>query len=170
MRAQARPWSGHMGTRTRRATVRLELPSRLEVLDKAGELVAQLAEAAGFEEDSRLDIQTAVHESLVNAIVHGNRLDETRRVTLEIDLDRDGLDISVRDEGQGFDPRRLPDPLAPENLYRTSGRGVLLIKALMDAVAFRRPASGGMEVTMRKRLWTELESAHHVSPIGAVVV
>jgi len=146
------------------------LPSRLEVLDKAGELVAQLAEAAGFEEDARLDIQTAVQESLVNAIVHGNGRDESRRVTLEIDLDREGLDISVRDEGQGFDPTRLPDPLAPENLYRTSGRGVLLMNALMDRVAFRRPASGGMEVTMRKRLWSELESVPQSSPIGAVAV
>ena len=159
-----------MGTRTRRVTVRLELPSRLEVLDEAGELVGQLAEAAGFEEDPRLDIQTAVHESLVNAIVHGNGLDETRRVTLEIDLDREGLDISVRDEGQGFDPSRIPDPLAPENLCRNSGRGVLLMNALMDTVAFRRPASGGMEVTMRKRLWSELERAPHLIPIGAVVV
>jgi serine/threonine-protein kinase RsbW len=146
------------------------LPSRLAVLDKAGELVAQLAEAAGFEEDARLDIQTAVQECLVNAIVHGNGRDETRRVTLEIDLDREGLEISVRDEGQGFDPTRLPDPRAPENLYRTSGRGVLLMNALMDTVAFRRPASGGMEVTMRKRRWSELESVPQSSPIGAVAV
>jgi serine/threonine-protein kinase RsbW len=146
------------------------LPSRLEVLGKAAELVEQLAEAAGFDWDSRLDIQTAVHESLVNAIVHGNGLDETRRVTLEIDLDRAGLDISVRDEGQGFDPSRIPNPLAAENLCRTSGRGVLLMKALMDTVAFRRPTSGGMEVTMRKRRWSEPEGAHYVGPIGAVAV
>ncbi len=63
---------------------------------------------------------------------HGNGLDETRRVTLEIDLDRHCLDISVRDEGQGFDPSRLPDPFAPENLCRTSGRWVLLMKADLE--------------------------------------
>jgi serine/threonine-protein kinase RsbW len=148
--------------------VRLELPSRLEVLDKAGEAVGQLAEAAGFEEDARLDIETAARECLVNAILHGNRRDETRRVTLEIVLGPEGLDITVRDEGEGFDPAGIPDPLAPENLCRTSGRGVLLMKALMDTVVFRRPAGGGMEVTMQKRLWSGSETAHHPSAIGLV--
>jgi len=65
-------------------------------------------------------------------------------VTLEIDLDREGLEFRVRDESPGFDPTRLPDPFAPENLYRTSGRGNLPMKALMDTVAFRRrPSAAG---------------------------
>jgi anti-sigma regulatory factor (Ser/Thr protein kinase) len=91
-----------------------------------------------------------VHESLVNAIRHGKREDGARRVTLELELDGCGLEVCVRDEGGGFDPIRLPDPLAIENLCRSSGRGVLLMKALMDAVTFRRLRGGGMEVTMRK--------------------
>jgi serine/threonine-protein kinase RsbW len=128
------------------------MPSRLEMLEKADELVCQLAEAAGFDEDSRLDIRTAAHESLINAMVHGNRTDEARRVTLEVGLDSCSLEMRVRDEGQGFDPSLIPNPLAPENLCRPSGRGLLLMRALMDAVTFRRPPSGGMEVTMRKHL------------------
>jgi serine/threonine-protein kinase RsbW len=100
---------------------------------------------------------------------HGNQNAESNS-TAGVAQPARGAGISVRDEGQGFDPTRLPDPLAPENLYRTSGRGFLLMNALMDTVAFRRPATGGMEVTMRKRLWSELESAPHSSPIGAVAV
>ena len=149
-----------------RATVSLEMPSRVESLDKAGTVVAQLAEVAGFDEGSQLDIQVAVHESLINAIVHGNRRDEARHVTLEVALERDGLEIRVRDEGQGFDPACVSDPLARENLCRPSGRGILLMKALMDAVAFRRSLDGGMEVTMRKRLERRLDCAPPPNAVG----
>ncbi len=136
--------------RREKGTIRLEMPSRLSTLEAAREVVGRLATAAGFGQDGREDIQAAVHECLVNAILHGNRGDETRRVTLELDLDGGGLEIRVRDQGRGFDPTRLPDPLALENLCRSSGRGILLMKALMDAVTFRRGRGGGMEVRMRK--------------------
>ncbi len=155
-----------MPIRSRRATVSLEMPSRVESLDKAQTVVAQLAEVAGFDEDSQLDIQVAVLESLINAIVHGNRRDEARHVTLEVALERDGLEVRVRDEGQGFDPACVPDPLALANLCRPSGRGILLMKALMDAVAFRRSLDGGMEVTMRKRLGRRLECAPPPIAVG----
>ena len=151
-------------------TVHLEMPSRLESLEMAREAAGQLAELAGFDEDSRLDTQVAVHESLVNAIVHGSRCDEARRVTLTIALGCGCLDIRVRDEGQGFDPARVLDPLAPENLCRSSGRGILLMKALMDAVAFRRPANGGMEVTMRKRLLRRRETIPPQNAVGELGV
>lgn len=150
-----------------RTTIRLELPSRLEMLDEVGDLVGQAAEFGGFDEDSRLDIQVAVHESIVNAILHGNRGDDARRVTLEIDLDHSGLEIRVQDQGEGFDPASVPDPLRLENLCRSSGRGILLMKALMDAVAFRRSPSGGMEVAMRRCLSGRSESRRDPNPIDA---
>jgi serine/threonine-protein kinase RsbW len=156
-----------MGSR-KRTTVLLEMPSRLGLLDKAGEVVRQLAEAAGFDEDSLLDVQAAVHESLLNAIVHGNRGDETRRVTLEFDVDIGDLEIRVRDEGRGFDPTRLPDPLALENLVRSSGRGILLMKTLMDAVDFHRLGNGATEVRMRKRLGRWVESGCDRGAAGVV--
>jgi serine/threonine-protein kinase RsbW len=133
-------------------TTRLELPSRLQILDWALDIVDHTARAAGFDEDARQDIQTAVHESLVNAMRHGNRCDEARRVSLEFRLDAHGLAIRVSDEGRGFDPASVPDPLAFDNLCKPSGRGILLMRALMDAVTFRRARHGGMEVTMLKRL------------------
>jgi serine/threonine-protein kinase RsbW len=135
----------------KRATVSLEMPSRLEMLEKADVMVGQLAEVVGFDQDSRLAIQTAVRESLINAIVHGNAGQAARRVTLEIDVECDGLRMRVRDEGPGFDPTCLPDPFA-----------------LMDSVAFRRRPSGGMEVTMRKRLERAVESGSARMPADAV--
>jgi serine/threonine-protein kinase RsbW len=139
------------------------MPSRFGMLEKVGDLVGQAAEFVGFDEDSRLDIQVAVHESMVNAILHGNRGCEARRVTMEIDIDEAGLEIRVRDEGEGFDPTSVPDPLRLENLCRSSGRGILLMKALMDAVAFRRSPSGGMEVAMQRRLGRRIESGRDSS-------
>ena len=128
------------------------------MLEAADALVGEMAKAAGFDEDSRQDIQVAVHESLVNAIVHGNHGNEARRVTLQITPHPAGLEIRVRDEGRGFDPTGVPDPLALENLSRSSGRGILLMRTFMDDVTFRRPPSGGTEVTMLKRLPQALES------------
>ena len=132
--------------------VELDIPSRIGMLETADVLVGHLATSAGFDPDSSQAIQTALHEALVNAIVHGNDEDETRRVNVELAARAGGLDVRVRDEGPGFDPTRVPDPLAPENLCKPSGRGIFLMRMLMDEVAFRRLADGGMEVTMRKRL------------------
>lgn len=133
-------------------SVRLEAPSRIEMVEAAGLLVGELAAAAGFDDDSAHDIQLAAHEALINAIVHGNRLDEARRVTMVLSLHPAGLEIRVRDEGQGFDPTRVPDPCAAENVCRTSGRGLFFMRSLMDEVTFRRRARGGTEVRMLKRL------------------
>ncbi len=144
---------------TEKVTVELDIPSRIGMLETADVLVGHLATTAGFDLDSYQAIQIALHEALVNAIVHGNDEDETRRVNVELAAGADGLDVRVRDEGPGFDPTRVPDPLAPENLSKPSGRGILLMRMLMDEVAFRRLADGGMEVTMRKRLSACEESA-----------
>jgi anti-sigma regulatory factor (Ser/Thr protein kinase) len=112
----------------------------------------------------------AAHECLVNAPVHGNRGDETRRVTLELDVDGGGLEIRVRDQGTGFDPTRRPDPLALENLCRSSGRGILLMTALMDAVTFcRPPRRGWSRVSASGAKWSGVPRMvlDWVSPIAA---
>jgi serine/threonine-protein kinase RsbW len=143
------------------------MPSRVPLLESAREVVGRLAAAAGFDADRSQDIEAALHECLVNAILHGNRGDGSRRVTLELEVDRSGLEIRVRDEGSGFDPARLPDPLAFENLCKSSGRGILLMKALMDDVTFRRVRGGGMEVRMRKSRPGAVETARTPSRRGA---
>jgi serine/threonine-protein kinase RsbW len=133
-------------------TTVLDIPSEIQMLATVEAVVGDLSAAAGFDEDSRQDVQTAVHESVVNAMVHGNRRHEARRVRLEITVHPGRLDIRVQDEGRGFDPTVVPDPVAPENLSRSSGRGIFLMRSLMDEVTFRRLPGGGTEVRMQKRV------------------
>jgi serine/threonine-protein kinase RsbW len=137
-------------------TVRLDFHSRFEMLDFVQVASDQLAQMAGLDEDARHWVNVAVRESVINAIKHGNANDERKRVHVEFTpLDHanapDGILIRVRDEGPGFDPSTLPDPLAPENLLKASGRGIFLIRSFMDEVVLRRAAEGGMEVVMVKR-------------------
>jgi serine/threonine-protein kinase RsbW len=97
----------------------------------------------------------AVRESVINAIKHGNGGDEQKQVhvdftPLDVAAPR-GIAIRVRDEGPGFDPEALPEPLAPEHLLKSRGRGIVLIRSFMDEVALQRAAEGGMEIVMVKR-------------------
>jgi len=97
----------------------------------------------------------AVRESVINAIKHGNAGDERKRVYVEFTpLDREsppGMAIRIRDEGKGFDPAQVPDPLHPDNLLKASGRGIFLIRSFMDELRLQPAAEGGMEVVMVKR-------------------
>lgn len=98
---------------------------------------------------SELDIELAAHEALVNAIVHGNQLDTSKRVVVTCRCQTDGeVSLIVQDHGNGFDPRCVPDPTAPENHLRVSGRGIHLMKNFMDEVSFEE---GGSIVLMRKK-------------------
>jgi serine/threonine-protein kinase RsbW len=137
-------------------TVRLDFHSTYEMLDFVQVVSDHLARLAGLDDESLHWVSVAVRESVINAIKHGNACDERKRVhveftPLEACVPR-GIAIRVRDEGTGFDPETLPDPLAPENLLKASGRGIFLIRSFMDEVAVRRAPEGGMEVLMVKRI------------------
>ena len=98
---------------------------------------------------SELDIEIALREGLSNAVIHGNREDPYKRVYVTIRCSADGeVSITVRDEGAGFDSDSIADPTAPENLISTHGRGIYLMRALMDEVSFEE---GGTVVYMRKK-------------------
>lgn len=98
---------------------------------------------------SELDIEIALREGLSNAVIHGNREDPYKRVHVTIRCSADGeVSITVRDEGAGFDSDSIADPTAPENLISTHGRGIYLMRALMDEVSFEE---GGTVVYMRKK-------------------
>ena len=115
-----------------------------------------MSRMVGFDEDSLHWISIAVRESVANAMKHGNKGDESKRVRSSSSPRRPTgpreLVILVRDQGEGFDPEEVADPLAPENLLKSSGRGIFLIRTFMDDVALRRVPEGGMEVRMVKRL------------------
>jgi serine/threonine-protein kinase RsbW len=124
------------------ATPRVEtdLESTLESVDAAEALVLRIADEAGFEEEALHRIGMAVREAMVNAIVHGNRYNLKKKVHLSAAFDGGRLIVTILDEGEGFDPSDLPDPLAEENLLRQSGRGLLLIRAFVDEFAMQKSA------------------------------
>jgi serine/threonine-protein kinase RsbW len=126
------------------------LESTLQSVDKAEELALQAAKKLGFDEDDQNNIGMAVRECMVNAVVHGNRYNKNKVVHFDMESSRENLTITIADEGEGFDIQSLPDPLAPENLLRQSGRGLLLIRAFMDEVDLHRGAGGGTEVRLVK--------------------
>ena len=128
------------------------LDSTLESVDSAEELAVGSARLAGFGEDDLLKIGMAVRECMVNAVVHGNRYNANKKVRFSITKNGGNLTLQIADEGSGFDFESLPDPLAPENLMRTSGRGIFLIRSFMDEFRIRRQDAGGTEVTLVKHL------------------
>jgi serine/threonine-protein kinase RsbW len=137
-------------------SVRLDFRSDFEMLDFVQVVSDHLGRLAGLDDEALHWVGVAVRESVINAIKHGNCNDCSKRVHVEFTaLEEDpaaGLAISVRDEGCGFDPDRLPDPLAPENVLKPTGRGIFLIRSFMDELALRRMPGGGMEVRMVKRV------------------
>jgi len=128
------------------------MDSTLESVDSAEELAVGMAERAGVDEDDLMKVGMAVRECMVNAVVHGNRYNANKKVRFSVAANSRQFTVRVADEGEGFDFDNLPDPLAPENLLKTSGRGIFLIKSLMDETQMRRLESGGIEVTMIKNL------------------
>jgi serine/threonine-protein kinase RsbW len=115
-----------------------------------------LGRLAGLDDDALHWVGVAVRESVINAIKHGNRDDERKHVYVEFtplsSSTPSGIAIRVRDEGLGFDPTTIPDPLAPENVLKASGRGIFIIRTFMDEMRLQRAPEGGMEVVMVKRV------------------
>jgi serine/threonine-protein kinase RsbW len=142
-------------------TVRLDFSSTFEMLDFVQVVCDHVGRLAGLDDDSVHWVGVAVRESVINAIKHGNANDRAKRVHVEfMSLEPDsppGLAVRVRDEGNGFDPAGVPDPLAPDNLLKSSGRGIFLIRSFMDEVALRPAPEGGMEVIMVKRAVTSAD-------------
>jgi len=136
-------------------TIRLEFASVFEMVDVVQVVSDHVGRMMGLDDDGLHWLGVAVRESVINAIKHGNANDARKHVHVEVaPLEAEsppGVWIRVRDEGPGFDPSCLPDPLAPENVLKTSGRGIFLIRSFMDEMHVRRAAEGGMEVVMVKR-------------------
>lgn len=115
----------------------LDLPNDLGAIERSVEYLLERCRAAGFEEDRlRLNLRVGVAEALTNAMMYGNRRDPAKRVVLEAWCGPDQVRIKVTDEGRGFDPGAVPDPTLPDNRTRTCGRGVFLIRQLMDRVEY----------------------------------
>ena len=133
-------------------TVVESLDSTLESVDRAEEMTVGAAQQAGFDEDDLLKIGMAIREAMVNAVIHGNRYNSNKRVHFALHRNGERFTVQIGDEGEGFDLEDVPDPLAAENLMRTSGRGLFLIRSFMDEVKIRRREPAGTEVTLVKYL------------------
>lgn len=138
-----------MSPQPRRVDVTLE--SKVESIDLGEELARQVANSAGFDEDEQYKISMAVRELVINALKHGNRGDERKHVRLKFSLQPDRLVVRVGDEGSGFTLNSVPNPLADENLLKSSGRGLFLVRCFMDDLQVEPGEEGGVVVTMSKR-------------------
>ncbi len=138
-----------MTAQTKRMDVTLE--TLFDSVDLAEDITLGVAEAAGFDEESRYRIAMSVREAVINAVEYGNCFAREKNIFLALELMPDKLVIHIRDEGAGFELAEIPDPLSEENLLKPSGRGILLIRAFMDEFELRRPAGGGAEVVIAKR-------------------
>ncbi len=125
------------------------LDSTLETVNKAEGEARWVANGAGFDEDSVEQIAMAVREAAVNAVLHGNHYSPDKKVGLAFETTPGSLIITIRDQGNGLEESNLPDPLAPENLLKTSGRGIFLMRSFMDEVRIRK-ANPGTEITLIK--------------------
>ena len=127
----------------------LTLPSTLSTVEAIESKTAELAQQAGFDEDTVSQIAMISREAAANAVLHGNKKDPNKHVRATFSLTAESLSIQVADEGTGFDPESVPDPLSPEGLLKPSGRGIFLMRAIMDEVHFRQ-LSPGTEITLVK--------------------
>jgi serine/threonine-protein kinase RsbW len=136
--------------------IRLALPSNFDLLDVVQLASDRLSGIAGLDEDATHWVSVAVRESVINAIKHGNREDAAKQVFVEFAFvprqHPTEFVIEVMDEGAGFDPEMIANPLEPENVLKSSGRGIFFMKSFMDDVDIRRRPEGGMAVRMVKKL------------------
>jgi len=123
----------------------------MESVEEVEAAADQLAVEAGLDEDQRFHIAMAVREAAINAVLHGNDYDPARMIEVTLENTGEDLKISIADEGRGFDPDKVPDPLKEENLLRGTGRGIFLIRSLVDEVHFRQ-LHPGTELTLVKHL------------------
>ena len=130
--------------------IELEIGSSFEELELVDLLMEVVAEQVGMSSNEASALTLAAREAAANAVQHGNRQQAGKRVRIKVILDLHSVILTVSDEGEGFDPSGLPDPLAPPNLLKPTGRGIFLMRSLMSDVDFEFPADGGTVVTMRR--------------------
>ncbi len=130
----------------------LSLPSRLEAVAEGANAVAEFLNRAGVSEEAAFGIDMAVREGIANAVIHGNKLDEAKVVKITVAKSANTLEINVRDQGQGFNLDTISDPTAAENILKTSGRGIFLMRNFMDEVGWTALPEGGTVLRMIKKL------------------
>ncbi|HEY4641671.1 MAG TPA: ATP-binding protein [Gemmatimonadaceae bacterium] len=132
--------------------IEITISSRFENIELVQVIAEHLCENAGVDEDGSHWIGMAVREAVANAIKHGNKLDVHKKVHALFDLNGPELSIRISDQGEGFDPTKVSDPLNPQNLMKTSGRGIFYMRTFMDEVHYSFEPGGGTSLVMTKNL------------------
>ena len=137
-----------MTNETKRIEVTLE--TMLDSVGLAEEICLRIADAAGFDEDDCHKIGMSVREGVINACKYGNQMQREKKIYLSFELTLERFVVHILDQGKGFELVDVPNPLDEENLLKTSGRGIFLMRAFMDEFAVRHGAGGGAELVMAK--------------------
>lgn len=132
--------------------IEITISSRFENIELVQVIAEHLCENAGVDEDGSHWVGMAVREAVANAIKHGNKLDVKKKVNATFDLAGSDLEITIADEGEGFNPETVSDPLSPKNLMKTSGRGIFYMKTFMDEIRYSFQPTGGTSLVMTKNL------------------
>lgn len=134
------------------SVIDLRIQSNLEYTDLVENITNNLTALAGCDSDQAYFIEMAVREIVVNAIRHGNQLDLDKEVRVNYRFNSERFEVGILDQGGGFDFEHLPDPCNPENLMKSSGRGIFLVRSFMDDFSLARVPNQGTEVRFAKRL------------------
>ncbi len=130
----------------------ITIPSSLDQIASVDEFVEGWLRRRGVPEDMIVDLAIAITELVNNAIKHGNKKDRNKMVTVRLLIRNGKAQATIADEGEGFDPDTVPSPIAEENLLKEIGRGIFIVRSLMDEVEYSFPEGGGTAVTVTKRV------------------
>jgi serine/threonine-protein kinase RsbW len=151
---------------TQDGSFRVAIPSDPAEARNVQELIERQLRSNFFEDHEIFSIKLALEEALVNAIKHGNRMDRSKKVHIDFRVNQERFDINVVDEGRGFDPQHVPDPVEAENLERPCGRGLLLMRHYMTEVTFHAPGNRLSMSKVRNGRSANDQAAGGLSPRG----
>lgn len=132
--------------------ISVTIGSTFEEIDLVDGVSEAVLRHAGFDDETVNRMSLAVREAVANGVQHGNQLIPEKEVSITLQLEPHEIVVQIQDQGEGFDPASVPDPLAAENLLKSRGRGIFLMKQLMDEVKHEFPAGGGTRLTLRKTI------------------
>jgi len=141
--------------------VKISFGSQYGYLDLVQDISDRVSRMVGLDEEACYRVGLSIRESVTNAIQHGNKLDDSKKVGVRFEITPDRLIVCVQDQGQGFDESTVPDPLDAENLLKPGGRGIFYVRSFMDSVCYRTLPEGGMEIRMEKMLNCKNEGGDH---------
>lgn len=128
----------------------ITVPSSLDYLKDVDDFVEKRLKRVGLPEDLLADVAISVTEAVTNAVVHGNKNDLEKNVVINLEIKDQEIIVWIKDQGNGFDPESVPSPVEKDNLLKKVGRGIFILKSLMDEVDFTFEPEGGTLVKIVK--------------------